>query len=63
MMVHLDFGVEDLATGVRWALDVGAVVAEHQPQDEERVMLDPEGHPFCLFPDQISDCRSDVGVR
>ena len=51
MMIHLDIGVDDLAAGVQWALDAGAVLAEHQPQDDVRVMLDPEGHPFCLFPD------------
>jgi hypothetical protein len=27
-------------------------VAEHLPQAEVTVMLDPEGHPFCLFPDE-----------
>lgn len=51
MMIHLDVGVENLAAGVQWAVDQGAVVAEHQPQVDVRVMLDPEGHPFCLFPD------------
>lgn len=32
---------------------VGARVAEHQPQWRRGVvvMLDPAGHPFCLFPD------------
>lgn len=52
MMVHLDIGVDDLDAGVRRALDAGASVAGHQPQDDVRVMLDPEGHPFCLFPDR-----------
>lgn len=51
MMVHLDFGVRDLEEGVRWALAAGADLADHQPQDDVRVMLDPDGHPFCLFPD------------
>jgi len=51
MMMHLDIGVADLDTGVRWAIAQGARLAEHQPQDDVRVMLDPEGHPFCLFPD------------
>ena len=51
MMLHLDIGVDDLDSGVRWALAQGARLAEHQPQDHVRVMLDPEGHPFCLFPD------------
>jgi len=49
MMMHLDIEVDDLETGVRWALDAGATPADHQPQEAVRVMLDPAGHPFCLF--------------
>ena len=49
MMMHLDIEVESLAAGVAWALEVGATLAEHQPQEGVRVMLDPAGHPFCLF--------------
>lgn len=49
MMAHLDVAVDDLAAGVEWALDAGARLADHQPQHDVRVMLDPEGHPFCLF--------------
>lgn len=49
MMVHLDIGTADLASAVRWAAAHGARVADHQPQDDVRVMIDPEGHPFCLF--------------
>ena len=51
MMVHLDFGVDDLSEAVAWALDCGAVRAAHQPQEDVVVLLDPEGHPFCLFED------------
>lgn len=51
MMMHLDVGVADLAAGLAWAEQQGATLAEHQPQDDVRVMLDPEGHPFCLFYD------------
>ena len=54
MMMHLDVGVEDVEAGVAWAIECGAVLADHQPQPEVRVMLDPEGHPFCLFPDNPS---------
>jgi catechol 2,3-dioxygenase-like lactoylglutathione lyase family enzyme len=50
MMVHLDFGVDDLGGAVAWAVEAGARLADHQPQDDVRVMLDPDGHPFCLFP-------------
>ena len=49
MMTHLDFVVEDLDAAVAWALECGATVAEHQIRPTVRVMLDPEGHPFCLF--------------
>lgn len=51
MMVHLDIGVADLAAGVAWAEAQGARPAAHQPQEGVTVMLDPEGHPFCLFTD------------
>jgi hypothetical protein len=34
-----------------WAIEQGAELASDQPQDDVRVLLDPEGHPFCLFPD------------
>jgi catechol 2,3-dioxygenase-like lactoylglutathione lyase family enzyme len=53
MMIHLDIGVADLVAGVKWAIDAGARLADHQPQTDVRVMLDPEGHPFCLFPDEV----------
>ena len=51
MMMHLDVFVADLEAGIAWAVAQGAVVADHQPPTDVRVMLDPEGHPFCLFPD------------
>lgn len=49
-MIHLDVAVDDLAAGVAWAIDAGATLADYQPQTDVRVMLDPAGHPFCLFP-------------
>jgi catechol 2,3-dioxygenase-like lactoylglutathione lyase family enzyme len=49
MMLHLDIGVSDLEAGVAWALEAGATLAEYQPQEDVRVMLDRAGHPFCLF--------------
>jgi hypothetical protein len=48
---HLDIAVADLNETVRWAIAVGATLADHQPQRDVRVMLDPAGHPFCLFED------------
>ncbi len=49
MQLHLDIGVEDLEAGVDRAEELGATQASYQPQDDVRVMLDPAGHPFCLF--------------
>jgi catechol 2,3-dioxygenase-like lactoylglutathione lyase family enzyme len=49
MQAHLDIAVNDLVAGVERAVSIGATVAEHQPQDDVRVLLDPVGHPFCLF--------------
>lgn len=49
MMVHLDIRVGDLDAAGAHAVAAGAVLAEHQPQDDVRVYLDPVGHPFCLF--------------
>ena len=45
---HLDIGVDDLEEAVAWALEKGAAVADFQPQKDVRVMIDPDGHPFCL---------------
>ncbi len=47
--LHLDFQVEDLAAAVAHAVELGAVPADFQPQDTVRVLLDPDGHPFCLY--------------
>jgi catechol 2,3-dioxygenase-like lactoylglutathione lyase family enzyme len=51
-MMHLDFQVGDLDESVAEALALGATLAEHQPQENVRVLFDPAGHPFCL-------CRDD----
>ena len=50
-MLHLDIKVDDLDAAVEHAVASGARLAEHQPQARVRVMLDPAGHPFCLFID------------
>jgi catechol 2,3-dioxygenase-like lactoylglutathione lyase family enzyme len=49
MMLHLDVEEDDLDGAVEDAVGLGARLAEHQPQDNVRVMLDPAGHPFCLY--------------
>ena len=62
MGMHLDIAVENLGSGddrrarffefVDHAVSMGARVADQQPQEHVTVMLDPAGHPFCLFPGQ-----------
>jgi len=49
MMLHLDFQVTDLQAETARAIALGAQLAEYQPQDSVRVLLDPAGHPFCLY--------------
>ncbi|CAL9485677.1 VOC family protein [Streptomyces sp. enrichment culture] len=49
MMLHLDIEVDDLEAETARAVAEGAVLADHQPQDDVRVLLDPSGHPFCLW--------------
>lgn len=49
MMLHLDLEVTDLAEATAHAIELGAELPEHQPQDNVRVLLDPSGHPFCLY--------------
>jgi hypothetical protein len=51
-MMHFDFQVGDLDSAVADARALGATLAEHQPQDNVRVLTDPAGHPFCLCLDQ-----------
>ncbi len=51
-MMHFDFQVGDLDSAAEEALALGASLASTQPQENVRVLLDPEGHPFCL-------CRDD----
>lgn len=50
-MLHLDLWVEDLRHAVEHAIAAGATLAEFQPHDDVRVLLDPARHPFCLFLD------------
>ncbi len=52
MQVHLDVGVSSVAEAVEDAVALGARLADDQPQDDVRVMLDPAGHPFCLYLDR-----------
>lgn len=49
MSMHVDIDVDDLDQAVVHARTLGAVLASHRPQPTVRVMLDPAGHPFCLY--------------
>ena len=53
--VHLEVQVIDLAGALEHALACGARLADHQPQEDVRVCLDPAGHPFCLWVDETGD--------
>jgi Glyoxalase-like domain len=46
--VHLDLEVDDLPAAEQAAVALGATVADVQPGQSFRVLLDPAGHPFCL---------------
>ena len=52
-MMHLEILVEDLEATVGHVIRSGGREAPHQSADRDRtrirVMLDPAGHPFCLF--------------
>jgi catechol 2,3-dioxygenase-like lactoylglutathione lyase family enzyme len=52
-MMHFEVLVSDLPSAVDAVLRAGGTEAAFQPPDRNRnrlrVMLDPAGHPFCLF--------------
>jgi len=52
-MMHFEVAVDDLDAAVDVVIRAGGCVAPTQPPDRDRrelrVMLDPAGHPFCLF--------------
>ncbi len=50
-ILHLDLWVDDLSGAVEHAVAAGATLAEFQPLEDVRVLLDPAVHPFCLFLD------------
>jgi catechol 2,3-dioxygenase-like lactoylglutathione lyase family enzyme len=52
-MMHMEVKVDDVVAAVARAIEIGAREAPNQPADRDparlRVMLDPAGHPFCLW--------------
>jgi catechol 2,3-dioxygenase-like lactoylglutathione lyase family enzyme len=52
-MLHFEVETDDVDAAVAHALAAGAREAEPQPEGRNpatlRVMLDPAGHPFCLW--------------
>ena len=54
-MMHFEVLVEDLEVAVQLVRELGGNEALVQPADRDRtrlrIMLDPAGHPFCLFVD------------
>ncbi|MDX6197078.1 MAG: hypothetical protein QOJ79_229 [Actinomycetota bacterium] len=53
MMMHFEIETRDVPAAVASATSLGATEAPWQPPDRDattlRVMLDPAGHPFCLW--------------
>jgi predicted enzyme related to lactoylglutathione lyase len=54
-MMHFEVLVDDLEAAVQRVCELGGSEASVQPADRDRtrlrIMLDPAGHPFCLFVD------------
>lgn len=52
-MMHFEVQVDEVDAAVARAIELGAREAPQQPADRDpstlRVMLDPAGHPFCLW--------------
>ena len=52
-MLHFEVQVDDLEAAVATAIGSGGTEAPWQPPDRDqrriRIMLDPAGHPLCLF--------------
>lgn len=52
-MMHFEIEVDDLEAAIAAAIAAGGKEAPNQPKDRDqgriRVMLDPAGHPLCLF--------------
>ena len=45
---HLDLAADDIDAETARLLGLGATLADPQPGETWRVLLDPAGHPFCV---------------
>ncbi len=45
---HVDFCSDDYSKNLKKALSLGAKLADYQSEGWT-VLIDPEGHPFCLY--------------
>ena len=45
---HFDLAVDDIDDAAKRCTELGGTVADDQPGETWRVVLDPSGHPFCL---------------
>lgn len=63
-MLHFEILVNDVGAAVELVVRAGGRQAPYQPPTRDprglRVMLDPAGHPFCLFV-QGEQCRAPWG--
>lgn len=55
-LLHLDFGSTDLESDVERASALGATLTDLSQSGDERVLIDPEGNPFCLI--RVGDAPS-----
>jgi catechol 2,3-dioxygenase-like lactoylglutathione lyase family enzyme len=62
-MMHFEIRVDDVEAAVTHATTLGAREAPQQPDDRDgstlRIMLDPAGHPFCLWGGASKTSSSD----
>ncbi|WP_068250901.1 VOC family protein [Janibacter corallicola] len=57
IQMHLDIEVSDLEAATESALRLGGLLSEHQPQEGQRVVIDPAGHLFCIY---VGDSESST---
>lgn len=63
VQAHLELPVDDLDAAVQDAVALGAERPNHQPQAHVRVLLDPAGHPFCLYTEHDTEDHPEDGTE